>query len=1581
MLKKFLSKLFTGLYVSSLLLTVLPQTAFAAVTEASFVDQTGASTTQVHLETGEAFNFQIEIVADADTSGSYTFIAPGLGNPNNENPVEMTSFSGSAMILVAANFYPIAGTYNADWCFTETGADTPICAHLDVIVTDPAAPLTGALTSSGPYSQTTGYQIPVNQFVYFDFLIDGVPNLPEINNDPATPSAYLDYTVDYGDGTVFEGSFPVTSNTEDTYHIKDRTYHRTTPIFNDDAYGFIFNTFPWYAQYPQDHFYTNPGPYNLTVRANLRSVTGQDLSGVTPFEAIVPVTVYPETQGPDFAIESAVYDAGADTLTVPVSYTSPEPGISVFAQSADGSDTWKNELLSKLFLEIKGETSVIGTGALVPFTSWTVSSPENFDAGTGMYTTEYSIQIENASTTLGYDPITTPSGAYLLLRDFESGSGPLPTMLVLDANMANNAQTVTEALEMGVNFTTPLPTVEATETVPFTAEITNIPEGTTTLNVGVNLNLGVLEDDYPSTIDVTGQSSYTLHFDDRYFETGVADPSICITTNLDPEAKCDSLSLTVIEDIPMSVAFQDEGMRVETGESFALSAFVDEIPEAATSISYEILDLSAGTFEGQSGTVALEEGETTAFIALNDLSLAELGGHELELCVQNDAEITPACTYLTVEVIPAPLAITSTLDASSVDPGTSVMASFSFQNVDPASANLQAIVQWGDGVTTTVNADPAAYAGETLALSHVYSSEGTYSVQICGNDGRGDACSTQTLTVEPPLDVRLTLEQTGINQVAAHAVVSNLDADATTLPYTINWGEGTVESFSDVANGASSLNLNEAFLYAAEGAYTVEICVQEAAEVACDTQTIDTTLAPLTLNVNGGETAVYTNQAQTLSLDVAGIASFADALDLSVSWGDGTVEETTVTGEDIAAGTYSLPITHAYAAAGTYTFEACGNDGRGELCVSSDVVVKLPLTLELTEPVVTERTISVDSRVEGINTGVSALTYTYTWGDDSEQSFTRAVTPGEVVILGGEHTYAADGIYAPELCVTDGDQEACQTLNVSVALNPIIVDIFASEDPQFLGQDGSIWLDATQLFSGATTATVTTTWGDGSAPETSTIVLPTPGAELHGVLRHTYSLEGTYTIETCVNDGETQSCDSTTLQMVGNDLFASIDSFDATSGMLTYTLGNKGAQGVSSPELLSTQNELSLGEGLVVTQPWSADADLASYTAAGGSLTRTESFDLTELSGKTLTLAVCIDTELAVYDFDTTNNCATLLVSIPEAGTPGFVVTETGDNTQVSEDGDTDTFSVVLSGQPTSDVVLKITSGDTGEGTLNTEALTFTPENWDTAQTVTLTGVNDALADGTQVYFLTVSVSDEASAAAFAELADQTVRAVTTDNDGGRTSTEGGSGGGGNGGAHQNDRPSAGGEDVELSSENPFTDLSADSPYFDAVMDLYGQGIVQGYEDGTFHAENITNRAEFMKFAVVAAGVEETTLSTYGNCFPDVTTQWYASYVCYGKEKGWIQGYPDGLFRPEQTINRVEAIKMVVNVLGLEMKPGFAWDGQLFADTEAGAWYLPFVNIAYSLGLINQPADKLLHPADGMSRGALADLLSRALAL
>ena len=112
--------------------------------------------------------------------------------------------------------------------------------------------------------------------------------------------------------------------------------------------------------------------------------------------------------------------------------------------------------------------------------------------------------------------------------------------------------------------------------------------------------------------------------------------------------------------------------------------------------------------------------------------------------------------------------------------------------------------------------------------------------------------------------------------------------------------------------------------------------------------------------------------------------------------------------------------------------------------------------------------------------------------------------------------------------------------------------------------------------------------------------------------------------------------------------------------------------------------------------------------------------------------------------------------------TPDFSVSETA--LTIDENAGEETFTVVLAVEPLSDVVFAVTSSDTDEGTVDLATLTFTTANWDTPQTVTVTGVDDN-DTGNDTATITVAINDAGSDDNFDALADKTVSATFTDDE------------------------------------------------------------------------------------------------------------------------------------------------------------------------------------------------------------------------
>lgn len=162
-----------------------------------------------------------------------------------------------------------------------------------------------------------------------------------------------------------------------------------------------------------------------------------------------------------------------------------------------------------------------------------------------------------------------------------------------------------------------------------------------------------------------------------------------------------------------------------------------------------------------------------------------------------------------------------------------------------------------------------------------------------------------------------------------------------------------------------------------------------------------------------------------------------------------------------------------------------------------------------------------------------------------------------------------------------------------------------------------------------------------------------------------------------------------------------------------------------------------------------------------------------------------------------------------------------------------------------------------------------------------------------------------------------------------------------------------------------------------AIEFLAEYNVVNGNPDGTYLPDNGVNRAELLKllYETIGFGGDEPT----EQCFPDVPLgEWYTKYVCAAKADGFIQGYPDGYFRPAQNVNKVEALKILAMLLGWDLSN--VSGEPLFADTSADAWYAPYLQYAKKNNIIEYSGD-LYYPADDMIRGEVAESIFRTAAI
>jgi len=165
-------------------------------------------------------------------------------------------------------------------------------------------------------------------------------------------------------------------------------------------------------------------------------------------------------------------------------------------------------------------------------------------------------------------------------------------------------------------------------------------------------------------------------------------------------------------------------------------------------------------------------------------------------------------------------------------------------------------------------------------------------------------------------------------------------------------------------------------------------------------------------------------------------------------------------------------------------------------------------------------------------------------------------------------------------------------------------------------------------------------------------------------------------------------------------------------------------------------------------------------------------------------------------------------------------------------------------------------------------------------------------------------------------------------------------------------------------THDPMYDISGHK-YEDGIWYVYNNGIVGGYEDGSYKPNNTINRAELLKI-IVEAAYDDADFAAYSNrkCFSDVDPElWYTKYVCFAKQEGIVEGYEDGSFKPAQEIVFVEALKIATVGLGHAYEEGTPW----YKNT-----------VEYASGINTIPLD-ITAFNQAFKRGQMADMITRML--
>lgn len=234
-----------------------------------------------------------------------------------------------------------------------------------------------------------------------------------------------------------------------------------------------------------------------------------------------------------------------------------------------------------------------------------------------------------------------------------------------------------------------------------------------------------------------------------------------------------------------------------------------------------------------------------------------------------------------------------------------------------------------------------------------------------------------------------------------------------------------------------------------------------------------------------------------------------------------------------------------------------------------------------------------------------------------------------------------------------------------------------------------------------------------------------------------------------------------------------------TIGFVSSTTGNATTSYSASEEVTSGALTVGILNGVTSTQDvvvsyevtgGTASASGIDYSLPSGTLTipagsSTTSLPITVVDEETIesneTVVVTLSNPLDA-GLSTDYSSATYTIVNDDVAPPGVTVSETLGSTEVTEGGATDTYNIVLNSAPSANVTIALSQSGAGQLSFSTSSIVFTATNWDTPVTVTVTAVDDDIAEGD--HFSTITHTATSLDGAYNGIGINSVVAHITDN-------------------------------------------------------------------------------------------------------------------------------------------------------------------------------------------------------------------------